>query len=310
VASLCLDQTVSDLFTLYHGDACEVLQGIPDESIGMSVFSPPFAGLYVYSDSERDMGNSADYDEFGEHYRFLAKQLHRVIKPGRIVAAHCFQIPLMKERDGVIGLRDFRGDLIRWMQGEGFIYHSEVCIWKDPVTQMQRTKALGLLHKQVVKDSAMSRQGLADYVVVFRKPGQNPEPIAGGFTEYHGEGTFVSEKNYSIDVWQRYASPVWDDIDPSDTLNFRMAKDENDGRHICPLQLGVIRRCVQLWSNPGDVVLTPYGGIGSEGVVAVEMGRRAVVVELKDSYYQTAKKHLTEAEKKMQAPSLFDLETV
>lgn len=278
----CIDQKVTDRWSLYRGDCIDVVRDLPDASVGFSVFSPPFAQLYTYSDDDRDMGNCRDADEFDGHFRYLTAELHRVIMPGRLVAMHCMDLPLVKMRDGHIGLRDFRGQLIRAMQDAGFVYHSQVTIWKDPVTAMQRTKALGLLYKQLKKDSGRSRQGIPDYLVVFRKPGDNPEPISH------------DPEDFPVTLWQRYASPIWMDIDQSDTLQYRSAREHDDERHICPLQLGVIRRALRLWSNPDDVVLSPFAGIGSEGVVSLEMGRRFVGVELKASYYRQALANLTD----------------
>ncbi len=278
-----LNQTVTDRYALYHGDCIDVLRGLPDESAHFSVFSPPFASLYTYSASPRDMGNCRSHDEFFAHFRYLAPELFRVIKTGRLVSFHCMNLPTSKARDGVIGITDFRGQLIRAFQEVGFVYHSEVCIWKDPVTAMQRTKALGLLHKQVKKDSAMSRQGIPDYLVTMRKPGDNAEPVTH------------TPEDLPVTLWQRYASPVWMDIDPSNTLQHRSAREEEDERHICPLQLGVIERALHLWSNPGDTVLSPFAGIGSEGHVALSMGRRFVGAELKDSYYRQASANLAAA---------------
>jgi DNA modification methylase len=272
-------QYVDERMALYHGDSCEVLTEIPSDSVHFEIYSPPFASLYTYSNSERDLGNSKDKHEFYEHFEFIVKELYRVLMPGRLMAVHCMNLPTSKSRDGFIGIDDFRGDLIRMYQQAGFIYHSEVCIWKDPVIAMQRTKALGLLHKQIKKDSAMCRQGIPDYLVVMRKPGDNPEPIT------HTNETFP------VDIWQRYASPIWTDINPSDTLQYRSARDNEDEKHICPLQLTVIRRALNLWTNPDDVVLTPFMGIGSEVVTALENGRRAIGVELKDSYYKQAEKN-------------------
>lgn len=266
-------QNMTDRYALYNGDSCEVIKGIPDNSIHFSIYSPPFSSLYTYSNSERDMGNCRDDEEFFGQFEYLAKDLYRVLMPGRLMAVHCMNLPTSKIRDGYIGIRDFRGELIRLFESVGFIYHSEVCIWKDPVIAMQRTKALGLLHKQLKKDSCMSRQGIPDYLVVMRKPGENDEPI-----------THTNE-SFPVKVWQKYASPVWDDINPSDTLQYRSAREEKDEKHICPLQLTVIKRAINLWTNPGDIVLSPFGGIGSEPVTAIEMGRRAVAIELKDSYY-------------------------
>jgi len=275
-----MDQQIGENYAIYNGDCVELVRGLPDESVHYSVFSPPFASLYTYSASPRDMGNCADDDEFFEHFAYLATELHRVLKPGRLVSMHCMLMPTSKARDGFIGLRDFRGDLIRAMQRAGFVFHSEVVIWKDPVTAMQRTKALGLLHKQLKKDSCMSRQGVPDYVVTMRKLGDNPEPVS------HTNETFP------VQSWQKYASPVWMDIDPSDTLQYRSAREHDDERHICPLQLEVIRRCLRLWSNPGDNVLSPFAGIGSEGYVALQEGRRFVGCELKRSYYEQAARNL------------------
>jgi DNA modification methylase len=271
-------------FVAYHADTVEVARAMPDASVDFAVFSPPFASLYTYSNSPRDLGNVRDHAEFFEHYRFLIREQFRVMRPGRNTSIHCMLMPTSKERDGYIGLRDFRGDLIRAYQAEGFIFHSEVVIWKDPVTAMQRTKALGLLHKQLKKDSCMSRHGIPDYVVTMRKPGVNDRPVAH------------TNEDFPVERWQRYASPVWMDIDPSDTLQYRSAREHDDERHICPLQLEVIRRCVDLWSRPEDVVWSPFMGIGSEGVVALEMGRRFVGAELKASYFDQAVKNLREAE--------------
>lgn len=275
-----IDQVIKNKYAVYNGDSCEVIKQIPDNSIHYTLFSPPFASLYTYSNSDRDMGNSKGDNEFFHHFEFLVKELYRVTMPGRLLSFHCMNIPMMKERDGVIGLKDFRGQLIKLFQDCGFIYHSEVTIWKNPVTEMQRTKALGLLHKQIKKDSAMSRQGIPDYIVTMRKPGENPERI-----------THTME-SFPVDVWQQYASPVWMDIRQSDTLQKRSARDDKDERHICPLQLEVIQRCIELWTNPGDIVFDPFAGIGSVPYVAVTMERRGVGVELKESYYIQAKNNL------------------
>ncbi len=273
-------QNITDRYAAYNGDCVEVVRDLPDSSIHYSIFSPPFASLYTYSNSPRDMGNVRNDEEFFQHFDYLIAELFRVIMPGRLVSFHCMNLPVTKERDGYIGIRDFRGALIRAFEAHGWIYHSEVCIWKDPVTAMQRTKALGLLHKTIRTDSSMSRQGIADYLVTMRKPGKNPEPIAH------------TAEQFPVGVWQRYASPVWMDIDPSDTLQHRSARENEDERHICPLQLGVIRRGLDLWSNPGDRVLSPFMGIGSEGFCALEAGRRFVGAELKASYYEQAVRNL------------------
>ena len=275
----CIEQTVTDQWTLVNGDCVEVLRGLPENSIDYSIFSPPFASLYTYSNSPRDMGNVRNDAEFFEHFSHLIAELRRVMKPGHNVSFHCMLLPTSKERDGYIGLKDFRGDLIRAFQAGGFIYASEVCIWKDPVTAMQRTKALGLLHKTVRENACMSRQGIPDYLVTMRAPGEMVDRVR------HGD-------DYPVSKWQKVASPVWTDIDPGDTLQYQSAREHDDERHICPLQLEVIRRGIDLWTNPGDVVLSPFAGIGSELYVAVEMGRRAVGVELKSSYYQQAVRNL------------------
>jgi len=272
-------QEVTDKYALYNGDSCEVLNGIPDNSVHFMVYSPPFASLYTYSNSDRDLGNCRSRSEFYAQFEFIARELYRTLMPGRNMSFHCMNLPTSKERDGVIGITDFRGELIRIFQKQGFIFHSEVCIWKDPVTAMQRTKALGLLHKQIKKDSCMSRQGIPDYLVTMRKPGDNPEPV-----------THTNE-SFPVDAWQRYASPVWMDINQSDTLQHRSAREEKDERHICPLQLDVIKRAILLWTNPGDIVLTPFLGIGSEAYVALELKRRAIGIELKESYYDQAVKN-------------------
>ncbi len=297
-----INQVITNEYAIYQGDCVEVTRGLPDNSIHYSIFSPPFSSLYTYSNSERDMGNSRNDDEFYKHFRYLINELYRVTMPGRLLSFHCMNLPTSKAHHGYIGIRDFRGELIRAFIDAGWIYHSEVCIWKDPVVAQQRTKALGLLHKQIVKDSCMSRQGIPDYLVTMRKPGVNPEPVKGCFEEYHGETeepdrskytTDDDNRNwYSIEVWQRYASPVWMDIRPSNTLQFRSAREEKDERHICPLQLDVIARGVELWSNPGDIVFSPFAGIASEGYQAIKMGRRFVGVELKESYYKIGAKNL------------------
>jgi len=277
-----------------------VLGGLPDNSVEYSVYSPPFAQIYAYSNSDRDIGNHAGDAEFWEHYRFVISEMYRTATPGRLSSVHCMNLPAMKARHGYIGLLDFRGDIIRAHKDAGWIYHSEVCIWKDPVVSMQRTKALGLLHKQVQKDSCRSRMGIPDHVCTFRKPGDNPEPVDGPLEYFAGDpDTFAHTGNLSIDVWQRYASPVWSDIRQTRTLQYRTARHEDDERHICPLQLDVIERCVQLWSNPGEIVLSPFAGIGSEGHVAIEMGRKFVGCELKESYFDVAAKNLAKAEKSL-----------
>ena len=277
----CIEQVTTDRYTAIHGDCVEALRGLPDQSIGYSIFSPPFASLYTYSNSPRDMGNVRNDAEFFEHFDFLIAELRRVMKPGRNVSFHCMDMPSSKERDGVIGLKDFPGDLLRAFQRHGFIFHAKATIWKDPVTAMQRTKALGLLHKSVRENAAMCRMGIPDYLITVRAPG-DCERVT------HGE-------EYPVDLWQKVASPVWMDINPSDTLQYMSAREHDDERHICPLQLEVIRRGVMLWTNPGDIVLSPFMGIGSEGYVSLEMGRRFVGVELKASYFRQAVANLASA---------------
>jgi len=307
-----IDQTVTDDYAIYHADTIDVARTLPDDSVHMSVFSPPFETLYTYSNSDRDMGNSKSSGQFWDHYKFLIGEQFRAMMPGRLVAIHCMNLPTSKVKDGYIGIRDFRGEIIRSYQRAGFIYHSEVAIWKDPVVAMQRTKALGLLHKTIVKDSAMSRQGIADYLVVMRKPGENPQAVAGVLDHFVGDDepanfrtveyddgrrahVVGNEAATPIDIWQRYASPIWTDINPTETLQYRAARDNDDERHVCPLQLQVIERAIQLWSNPGDVVWSPFAGIGSEGYVALQLGRRFVGAELKASYYRMACRNLAAA---------------
>lgn len=287
-----IDTAMGENYVMRLGDCVEVVKEIPNDSIHYSIFSPPFASLYTYSASDRDMGNCKDQADFLDHFGFLVKDLYRVMMPGRLLSFHCMNLPTTKTHHGYIGIRDFRGDLIRLFESAGFIFHSEVCIWKDPVTAMQRTKALGLLYKQLKKDSAMSRQGIPDYLVTMRKPGDNPERVTH------------TEAGFPVGVWQRYASPVWMDINPSDTLQFRSAREHNDERHICPLQMEVIQRGIELWSNPGDTVLSPFAGIGSEGYVALQNGRKFIGVELKRTYWNQACENLRQAKRVM--GDLFD----
>ncbi len=294
------DQYITDRYAMYCGDTTEVIKGVANDSVGLIVYSPPFSSLYTYSNSDRDLGNSRNDEEFFMHFDFIVKELYRILMPGRIMAVHCMNIPAMKERDGYIGIKDFRGDLIRCFQKHGFIYHSEVTIWKNPVTEMQRTKALGLLHKQIKKDSSKSRMGMPDYIVFMRKQGDNPEPI-----------THTNE-SYPVSLWQNVASPaweltppVWNDINQSNTLN-RMFSDEESEKHIAPLQLDVIERIVNLYSNPNDVVFTPFMGIGSEVYQSVKMGRRAIGIELKDAYFEQAVKNMKSLEDEQAQTSIFD----
>ena len=273
-------QMINDRYAVYNADCVEVTKQIPDNSIHYTLFSPPFASLYTYSNSDRDMGNCKGDDEFVEHFKFIAKELYRITMPGRLLSFHCMDLPLLKSKDGVIGLKDFPAILRQIFEECGFIYHSRVTIWKNPVTEMQRTKALGLLHKQIRKDSSMSRQGMPDYVITMRKPGENPEMISH------------THENFPVDTWQKYASPVWMDIRQSNTLQRTSARAEKDEKHICPLQLEVIQRCIELWTNPNDIVFDPFAGIGSVPYVALRMNRRGLGCELKESYYQQAKANL------------------
>lgn len=299
----CINQVITDQYAIYNGDCIEVIAGLPDKSVDYSIFSPPFSSLYTYSNSPRDMGNARNDEEFYAQFQFLIKELARVMKNGRNVSFHCMQLPTSKERGGYIGLKDFRGDLIRAFQKEGFIYASEVTIWKDPVTAMQRTKALGLLHKTVRTNGSFSRQGIPDFLVTMRAPGDIEDSdkvrhyrdrseleLEAGKNEVDAES--IECNMLPVEEWQQLASPVWMDINPSDTLQFRSAREHDDERHICPLQLEVIRRGIKLWTNPGDVVLTPFLGIGSEVYTAVEMGRRGVGAELKESYFKQAAKNI------------------
>jgi DNA modification methylase len=307
-------QEVNDKFALYNGDCIDVIKGIPDESVGFSIFSPPFSSLFTYSNSERDMGNSSDTDQFQEHFKYLIEELYRVMKPGRSVSFHCMNLPMTISHNGFMGLEDFRGDMIRAFKLGGFIYHSEVCIWKDPLVQATRTKNLTLAHKQISKDSSRCAIGLPDYLVTMRKPGENPDKIehGRGFEYYVGEMPEPKDakkddpriNKYSHKVWQRYTSPVWMDIRQTRTLNFAMASEKEDERHICPLQLDTIERAMLLWSKKGDTVLTPFAGIGSEMYVAIEMERVPVGIELKSSYYKTALKNINNAKIKRKGMGL------
>ena len=289
----CLNEAHGPRYAAYHADCVDLVRQLPDASVGFSVYSPPFANIFVYSDSIADMGNCASDEEFARHYRFLIAEKLRVTKPGRLTAVHCSDLPSSKWKDGVIGLKDFPGEIIRAHQDAGWIFHSRVCVWRDPVVEMTRTKALGLLYKQLQKDSTRSRQGLADYVLVFRKPGENAEPVE------------QRPANFPVTQWQQWASPVWMDIQQTNTLNVTMARDHADERHVCPLQLDLIERAITLWSNTGDVVLSPFMGIGSEGVVSLRLKRRFIGVELKDSYFRQACRYLDQADRS--SASLFDV---
>jgi DNA modification methylase len=285
----------NDNYNIQRGDCVQLIKGVESDSVHYSIFSPPFASLYTYSDHLEDMGNSKDYDDFFIHFQFLIKELYRVIKPGRLVSIHCMNLPTSKTNHGYIGIQDFRGDIIRWFQKEGFIYHSEVCIWKDPVIEMQRTKAHGLLYKQLRKDSSYSRVGMPEYLLLFRKWGEDKKPV-----------NWKTKENFPLDKWQEYASPLWqsipseedfkfhawNDIVQTNVLNKELAREGKDEKHICPLQLDVIEKAVEMWTNPGDTVFTPFMGIGSECYQALKMGRKAVGIELKESYFNIAKRNL------------------
>lgn len=345
----CIQQQSGKSFTLYHGDSCQVIKGIPDNTIDFCVHSPPFSTLYVYSDSEADMGNCADNDEFLKHYSFLIKELHRVTVPGRLCAVHCKDLPKYLNRDGEAGLIDFPGMIIQEFEDARWTYHSHVTIWKCPVTERERTNNHGLLHKTVMKDSSGLRQGMADYLLVFRKPSgtmlsDKPIERPRGFARYIGKpeyhplvstwhpspyartdmrGTTLysppsdavpgdiyslndeEARERSIIIWRRYAEPVWWDIDQMDTLNFKIAREAEDEKHICPLQMGVIERAIDIWSLPGDVVLTPFAGIGSEVVGAIKLGRKGVGIELKEAYFRHAAKNCRIAEVEADRPTLF-----
>lgn len=314
----CDHQTITDDYTLFNGDCVEVLSGLPDESIDFGIHSPPFSNLYIYSDSERDMGNCSSDAEFIEHYSFLIRELFRTTVTGRLCAVHCKDLPMYANRDGTAGLIDFPGMIIAAFERHGWAFHSRVTIWKCPVTERERTNNNGLLHKTVLRDRSQIRQGMADYLLVFRKPPagtlMSPKPILfdgpheteGGFHFYIGscdprDGVEHPSKYArkpkdsmatSVRIWQRYAEPVWWDIDQTNVLNYKPARAAEDERHICPLQLDVIERAVQLWSEPGDVVCSPFAGIGSEGVGALKLERKFLGVELKPEYYEWAIRNL------------------
>lgn len=294
-----LAQEQGKAWAMYQGDCVELISGIPDNSIDFSVYSPPFSNLYIYSDAVQDMGNSADDEEFFEHYKFLMRELHRVTVPGRLTSIHCKDLPLYRNRDGAAGLKDFPGAIIRAHEECGWTFHSRVTIWKDPVIEMQRTKNHGLLYKNFQVRGEVCRQGMADYVITFRKwegvdVTTSTKPVKHDRTEY------------PLDVWQNYASPVWMDIDQTNVLNYQIAKENGDEKHICPLQLDVIDRCIELWSNPGDTVLSPFAGIGSEGYEAIKLKRSFIGFELKRGYFSIAVANLKRAEAEASTPMLFD----
>ena len=292
-----MDEYVSEQAAVYLGDACRIIAGVPDGSVDLHVYSPPFSNLYIYSDSEADMGNSASHEEFFEHYRFLIREKLRVTRPGRLSVVHCKDLPLYKGRDGAAGLYDFPGDIRIAHEECGWTFHSRVTVWKDPVIEMQRTKNHGLLYKQLRKDSCYSRQGMADYLMVFRKWSEDMDE--------EGDPVSHTEEGFPLEQWQRWASPVWMDIQQPNVLNYQLARDNADEKHICPLQLDLIERCVRLWSNPGDTVASWFAGIGSELYTAVKCGRRALGTELKASYFRHAVRNVQQAEMEMRQQVLF-----
>lgn len=276
----CLNQASGDNWTAFHGDCVSIISQMPDACIDFSVYSPPFGSLFVYSDSAADMGNSSSDGEFAEHYAYLVREKFRVTKPGRLTAVHCSDLPMTKWKDGHVGIKDFSGDIIRIHQEAGWILHSRRTIWKCPVVEMTRTKHVGLLYKQLRSDSAKSRGGMPDYLLTFVKPGDNESPITH------------EAKDFPVEQWQQWASPVWMDIDQTNVLNVKAARSEKDEKHLCPLQLDLIERALILWSNPDDVVLSPFMGIGSEGYQALKAGRKFIGTELKEAYWKQACQNL------------------
>jgi DNA modification methylase len=297
--STVLDQIHTDRFSIYNGDCVEVVSGLPDDSIDFSVYSPPFSSLYIYSDSERDMGNCRDDAEFFEHYRFLIREKYRATRPGRLTAVHCKQLVDYANSAGHAGWRDFRGDIIRAHQAEGWVYHCEVVIWKCPVNEMTKTKCQRLLYKQLRTDSSHSGVGIPEYLILFRKWAEKDKEVP----------IRKSAGDFPLEQWQEWASPVWPvwmDINQTRVLNGKIARDDKDEKHICPLQLDVIERAITMWTNPADVVLSPFMGVGSEGYVAMQLGRRFVGVELKPEYFALAKQHIEAAI--AEEPSMFSEE--
>ena len=276
----CLNEQHGDDWAAYNVDCVDVVRQLPDASIDFSVYSPPFASLFVYSDSECDMGNSASDEEFYDHYAYLIAEKFRVTKPGRLTAVHCSDLPMTKWRDGHVGIKDFSGQIIRLHQEAGWVLHSRRTIWRCPVVEMTRTKHVGLLYKQLQSDSAKSRGGMPDYLMTFVKPGDNSDPIRH------------TPEDFPLDQWQEWASPVWMTVNQTNVLNVKGARTENDEKHLCPLQLDVIQRALVMWSNPRDVVLSPFMGIGSEGYESLKAGRRFIGVELKEAYWRQACENL------------------
>lgn len=301
MAVTCLNEAHGESWAAYNGDCCDVVRQLPDNSVGFSVYSPPFRNLFVYSNSAADMGNSSTNVEFEDHYRFLVHEKLRVTKPGRLTAVHCSDLPLTKWRDGHVGIEDFSGQIIQAHKKAGWVYHGRRTIWKDPVVEMTRTKHVGLVYGQLIKDSSKSRGGMPDYLLTFIKPGDNDEPIRHEMDKATADRLGrkrmgLGNDEFSLAQWQEWASPVWMTVDQTNVLNGHLARDGADERHICPLQLDVIHRALVLWSNPGDIVLSPFMGIGSEGYQAIKNRRRFVGVELKESYFNQATKFLREAE--------------
>jgi len=299
------DQSITDQYAIYCGDACEVMPTLPDESVHLSIYSPPFGGLYHYSSSERDLSNCRNRDEFFLHYEFIVREIARLTMPGRLTGVHCMDIP--SGNSGADWLHDFPGDIIRMHERLGLHYVARYCVWKEPLGVRNRTMAKNLAHKTIVEDSSRCSVASADYLLMFRKKGANSVPIAhpDGLTEYAGERQIPNELNeyrgwkgnqienrYSHWIWRQYASAFWDDVRISRVLPFRAAKDSEDEKHVHPLQLDVIERCLILWSNPGDTVLTPFMGVGSEVYGALVNGRRAIGIELKPTYYRQAKQNI------------------
>lgn len=276
----CLNEAHGSNWTAYQGDCVSVTSQMPDECIDFSVYSPPFGSLFVYSDSAADMGNSSSDGEFSEHYAYLVREKFRLTKPGRLTAVHCSDLPLTKWKDGAVGIKDFSGDIIRLHQEAGWIMHSRRTIWKCPVVEMTRTKHVGLLYKQLKRDSAKSRGGMPDYLITFAKPGENESPITHDAEEF------------PVEQWQEWASPVWMTVNQTNVLNVKVARSAKDEKHLCPLQLDVIQRALVLWSNPEDTVLSPFMGIGSEGYQSLKLGRRFVGIELKQEYWRQAVENL------------------
>jgi DNA modification methylase len=299
------EQVITEKFSIYNGDSCEVIKGIPDNSVGCIMYSPPFSQLYCYSNSPNDLGNSGNDQEFYQHFGdYLVPELYRVLQPGRLMIIHCMDIPLMKERDGVIGMKDFSGELIRLFESHNFIMHSpRIFLRKSPVIEVTRTHAIGLLHKQLLKDSAMCRVGIPDYLVIMRKPGENINPISHAKADYPVPQWQQDAECYWQNNW--FTDPIWTDVNFTETLNKEPAREEDDEKHIAPLSLDIIRRALKLWSAPNDIVLSPFMGIGSEGYVAVKMGRRFVGIELKGSYFQLSVKNLQAAATKQEQINLF-----